>query len=136
MDRRERDVQHIALPTAAALVYFEVTGKQLVGSMDLQVRAILCDVAHALSMLAPVYMSDDSSAMPTEVPAADLIGAAFERGAHQLVFADGTTHRNLSIQRKDLEAAIVVLRQCGFERRWRSGTNSDVQSAGPERGKT
>src|SRR5436309_2736672 len=115
MDRRDRTTEHVAMPTAAALVYFDVTGKQIDGSMQPQMRAILCDVAHALSMLAPVYMSDDSSAMPIQVPVGHLIGAIFEKGAHQVILADGTTHRNISIQRRDMQAAILVLRRCGFE---------------------
>ena len=122
MDRLDAASQHIALTTAAALVYFQVTGRHVHGSMERQTRGILCDVAHALSMLAPVYVWEDSSAMPRELAPSALIGAKFERGANLLVSADGTTHRNLTIQRKDMKAAVAVFKQCGFERRWDSGS--------------
>jgi hypothetical protein len=118
MDRRDRTTQHVALPTAAALVYFEITKKQIDGSLEPYAREILCDVAHALSMLAPIYVVDGSSPMPRELPAADLIGATFQRGAHVLVTQNGTEHRNLTIQRRDMVAAVQLLRGSGFRRRW------------------
>lgn len=130
MDRRDRSTEHIGLPTAAALVYFGVTAKQIAGSLE--ARGILCDVAHALSMLAPIYVSPPPPEMPSEIPPAALIGALFDRGAHLLVAPDGTEYRNLTIQRKDMEAAILVLKQCGFERRWHG---AEAPSADPARGK-
>jgi hypothetical protein len=118
MDRLDRTGQHIALPTAAALVYFEITGKQLDGTMEPQTRDILCDVAHALSVLAPIYGPDGSSERLSEITPAALIGAIFQRGAHVLLMKDGTELRSLAIQRKDLLAAVQVLKECDFRRRW------------------
>ena len=112
----DRPDQHVSLPTAAALVYFALTGRQ--PDVSPRTNGIVCDVAHALSMLSSIYTSP--TPMPQELPPAQLIGAIFEQGARVLVCADGTEHRNLTILRKDMEAAIVLLRQCGFERRWRT----------------
>jgi hypothetical protein len=120
MDRRARETQHLALPTAAALAYFEITGKQLDGSLESQTREVLCDVAHALSILAPLHVMEGSPPMPRELLQAVLIGAAFQRGAHLLMLRDGTELRNLTIRRGDLEAAVRVLIEAGFVGRWAS----------------
>jgi hypothetical protein len=119
MDRYDRTAQqYLALPTAAALVYYEITGNQLDGKLEPQTRNILCDVAHALSVLAPIYVVNGSPETLSEVPPATLMGATFERGAHVLVMQDGTELRNLTIQRGDMKSAVQILRECDFRRRW------------------
>ena len=118
MDRRTRDSQHLALPTAAALAYFEITGKQLDGALESQTREVLSDVAHALSILAPIFVMEGSPPTPRELQHGQLIGAAFQRGAHLLMLRDGTELRNLTIQRGDLEAAVHVLKDANFAGRW------------------
>src|SRR5213075_1531812 len=111
MDRLDRDTQHLALSTAAALVYFHITGQQLDGKLDEQTRDILCDVARALSVLAPIYaLGDEESEMLIEVPPGKLMGSAFVRGAQALVLKDGTEIRKLTIQRKDMHAAVTILK--------------------------
>jgi hypothetical protein len=116
--RRDRAIQHLALPTAAALAYFEITGKQLDAALESQMRDVLCDVAHALSLLAPIHVMEGSPPMPRELLYGALIGAAFQRGAHLLSLRDGTELRNLTIQRRDLEGAIKVLKEADFKGRW------------------
>ena len=120
MERRAREIQHLALPTAAALAYFEVTGKQLDAALESQTREILCDVAHALSILAPIHVMEGAPSMPRELLHGALIGAAFQRGAHLLTLRDGTELRDLTIRRGDLEAAVRLLKEAGFVGRWAS----------------
>jgi hypothetical protein len=120
MDRLNRATQHVQLPTAAASAYFEITGKQLDVALESQMREVLCDVAHALSILAPIYVMEGEPSMPREIIYGRLIGAAFQRGAHLLTLRDGTELRNLTIQRGDLEQAIRVLKDGGFIHRWGS----------------
>jgi hypothetical protein len=86
--------------------------------MDPQRRDILCDVAHALSVLAPIYAPDGSPDKLSELAPAALRGASFQRGAHVLAMKDGTELRQLSIRRRDMDAAIQVLQECDFRRRW------------------
>jgi hypothetical protein len=123
MDRHDREKKHLALPTAVATVYFKVTGRQVDGSGSPQTSNVLCDVAHALSILAPLYTADALSPMPREILAATLIGARFERSARVLVLQDGTELRNLTIQRGDLDAAVELLQSSGIANRW----NSDLE---------
>jgi len=52
---RQRDLQHIALPTACALVYAGVTGCTPDARDAATLNLILNDVAFALSNLVPVY---------------------------------------------------------------------------------
>ena len=114
MDRRARGTQHLALPTAAALAYFEITGHQVDGALASQTREVLCDVAHALSILAPIFVMEGSPAMPRELLHGQLIGATFRRGAQLLTLRDGTELRDLTIQRSDLEGAVQMLKEAGF----------------------
>jgi hypothetical protein len=54
MDHRHiRDFQHLALPTAASLVYFGVTGFALDATNAERMAETLNDVGHALSALVP-----------------------------------------------------------------------------------
>jgi urease gamma subunit len=114
MDRHARGTQHLALPTAAALAYFEITGNQVDGALASQTREVLCDVAHALSILAPIHVMEGSPAMPRELLQGQMIGATFQRGAQLLTLRDGTELRNLTIQRGDLEGAVQALKEAGF----------------------
>jgi len=120
MDRHDRGMQHLALPTAVATVYFKVTGRQVDGSGGAQTSDVLCDVAQALSILAPIYTEDPSSALPREILSATLIGARFGRSAHVLALQDGTELRNLTIRRSDLDAAVEFLRSSEITNRWNS----------------
>jgi hypothetical protein len=115
-------MQHLALPTAAALVYFEVTGRQIDGARAPGMREVLCDIAHALSVLAPIYVMEGSPAMARELSPSALLGATFAQGADLLMLRDGTALRDVTIQRKDLDEAFQVLKGAGFRQRWSSGS--------------
>jgi hypothetical protein len=122
MERRDRAMQHLTLPRAAALAYFEITGRSIDAARAPQMREVLCDIAHALSILAPIHLMEGSPAMARELPPSALLGATFERGADVLRLRDGTQLRELTIQRKDLAEAIELLKHAGFGPRWISGS--------------
>lgn len=107
--RSPRDLQHLALPTAAALVYFGVTGMTLDATNAQWMRSVIDDIAHAMAVLVPVYsMLPDGK--HTVVSRSELLGARFDRGAHLLVTRSGTHLKSLTVQRKDLLEAIAILK--------------------------
>ena len=109
MDRTSsKDLQHSGLPTAMSVVYLEVSGATL--PPDETRRDILNDVAHAVSMLVPIFAPDDEGALPRAIDDADLIGAAFSIGARILTTSGGREYRNLTVQRGDMKAAIAIMK--------------------------
>ena len=113
----------MTLPAACSLVQIEVTGKPPDPRAASGMRnEILNDVAHALALLAPIYVADAASGMPREIPGHVLVGARFKGGAQVLVMRDGTQYRGLTIQRAEMEAALQILKGSGFGRRWDSPT--------------
>jgi hypothetical protein len=74
---------------------------------------ILNDVAFALSNLVPVFTSDGQSAMPKAVDPRELLDGQFSRGAHVFTTSDGREVRGLTVQRRELNKAIEILRTAG-----------------------
>jgi len=72
-------------------------------------RRVLDDVAHALAIIAPIRIYDHEGLVP--VDQRKLLTGRFVRGAAALVDLQGHEHRNLVIQRGELESAILILRQ-------------------------
>jgi hypothetical protein len=79
VDRAERDLQHVALPTAASLVYIQVIGTPPDATKPVEMRDTLNDVAHAMSVVIPIYARTVGSGLPMEIPLADLVTARFIR---------------------------------------------------------
>jgi hypothetical protein len=109
MERTARDSQHVGLATAAAVVLFQLTGKDVNGARSGRTKAQLNDVAHALSSIVTVY-APDARGTPRPLPPNTLMSATFERGAQVLRTADGKEIGGLSVQRRDILAAISILR--------------------------
>lgn len=114
MDRIDRQKQHLALPDAAALVCFGTTGVIPDASNPDEMRELLDDMAHALSNVASIYAADPQSGNPIEITGAELLGATFLRGAQVLLTPGGKEYRGLTMQRHDMNAAIVILRRARF----------------------
>jgi hypothetical protein len=108
MDRPARDTQHVGLATAAAVVFSQLTGHQVDGTRGEETKALLNDVAHALSNIVPIYMKQASGVR--RLSPVDLLQGRFERGAQVLRTRDGRELTELSVQRRDMLAAISVLR--------------------------
>jgi hypothetical protein len=124
MDRARRDLQHIALPTAASIVHIQVIGYPPDATKPAEMREILNVVAHAISNVVPIYASDPTTGFPVEVPPAQLLNAIFTRGAHFLTTKSGKEYNVLTVRRRDMDAAIVVLKRIHFS------VNSHPSAAG------
>ena len=114
MDRsRQHGLEHLALATAAVIVYQQVMETPLAYDSVAAMNEILHGVAHALSNVAPIYALDGDSAMPKQLEPIDLLRGEFQRGATILRTPNGTEYRSLSIRRDDMRAAIAILRGAG-----------------------
>jgi hypothetical protein len=109
MERKPLELQFLALPTAATVVYIGVTGKRPPAPQIGRMSETLNDVAHAIATVVPIYTSD-AAGLPVEIPFADIIDGKFLRSAHVLVLRDGKELRNLVVQRRDMETAAALLK--------------------------
>jgi hypothetical protein len=128
MDRARRELQHIALPTAASIVHIQVSGYPPDVTKAAEMREVLNEVAHAISNVVPIYASDPTTGLPIELPPAELLNAVFTRGAHLLTTKSGKEYRVLTVQRRDMDAAIVVLKRIHFSVKPHSGAAGDPSS--------
>ena len=109
MRSSQRD-EHLALPAAAALVYRGINGTEL-ASRDLQaMQKTLDDIALAMSMVVPIYSPATLGATPVVLSTQALSGARFRRGARVLITAGNEEHFGLTVQRKDIDEAIALLK--------------------------
>jgi len=125
MDRTRRDLQHIALPTAASIVHIQVTGCPPDATKPAEMRETLNQVAHAISNVVPIYASDPTTGLPVELPPAELLSAVFTRGAHLLTTKLGREYDVLTVRRRDMDAAIVVLKRIHFSIKARPSAADD-----------
>jgi hypothetical protein len=107
--------QHVALSTAAAVVYHQITGD----TRDIQsaddVDEILNRVANAIANVAVIYTADRAAGGPRQVAPIELIHCRFERGATVLRTSFGLEYRDLSIRRSDMRSALAILRGAGID---------------------
>jgi hypothetical protein len=108
-----RDGQYLSLRTAAALAYMSLVGKPPDAYDSVNMQRVLNDLAHALSVVAPIRTYDEApqGAAPHELKPSDLIDGRFARGGSALVQPDGSEVKQLVIQRRDLDSAILMLKE-------------------------
>jgi hypothetical protein len=106
----QRELQHIGLPTACAVIHSAVTGNIASPLRPVEMHRVLDDVAHLLSNLVPIYAPDPDSGMPRALAPIDLIEGQFSRGAHLLRTTNGRELRGLTIRRRDMLGAIRFLK--------------------------
>ena len=104
-----RNFERVPLPSAAAMVLLRVTDAQIENLRAAEIARNLDAVARALSTLAQIYAGEPAETA-TELAAADLLGGAFDGGARVFRTRDGREFYPLSIERRDMLAAIRVLR--------------------------
>jgi hypothetical protein len=104
-----RHLQHVALTTATAIVFYRLTGRQVNGARSAPTMALLNDVAHAISNVVPVYIPDSATTFKALTPV-ELMQGQFERGGMIFRTKDGREHHGLALQRSDMALAISVLR--------------------------
>ena len=115
MDRnRQREREHVGLPTACALTYAQVTGTTPDPAMLSSMQALLNEVARALSSVVPIYAQAADSAVPLPIPAMELAEGSFSDGAHRFITKSAQHLRGLTVQRGDMIAAIAVFKAAGF----------------------
>jgi hypothetical protein len=119
MERKPLELQFLALPTAATVVYIAVMGRRPPPPQAGLMSDTLNDVAHALATVVPIYAAAEDGATPVEVPFRDLLDGQFTRSAHVLITPDGRELRNLVIQRRDMDAAATLLK--GAHVKFRAG---------------
>jgi hypothetical protein len=109
-DGWKRDLEHIGLPTACALVYAGITGAtpDPRGPEDMQV--VLNDVARALAYVIRIYTTEPGNGVPRPISGFDAMRGKFVRGAHAFHMPDGKKLERLTVQRRDMHRAIDVLR--------------------------
>jgi hypothetical protein len=103
----QSDVEHVALSTAAGVVYHRTVGR--VPSGD-ELNEVLDHIAHALSNVAAIYYVDSASTQQMLAPT-DLINARFANGATVLRNRRGIEYRGLTIRRGDMRAAVNIFRR-------------------------
>ena len=121
MDRsRQRERQHVGLPTACALIYAQLTGSTPDPAAPSGMQALLDDVARALSSVVTIYAEVADSTTPVAIPSTEPVDGSFAGGAHQFNAKSGTRLRGLTVQRGDMMAAITVFKAAGITFRHRS----------------
>jgi len=107
--RSSRALQYLSLRTAASLAYMKLVGSPPDARDTEAMRRVLDDVAHALAIVAPIRIYDHQGLALLDQR--KLLTGRFVRGAAALVDLDGQEHRNLVIQRGELESAILILKE-------------------------
>jgi hypothetical protein len=107
--RSSRSLQYLSLRTAASLAYMRLVGSPPDLRDTEAMRRVLDDVAHALAIIAPIRIYDHEGLTPMDQR--KLLTGRFVRGAAALVDLEGQEHRNLVVQRGELESAIQILKQ-------------------------
>ncbi|MGQ0547654.1 MAG: hypothetical protein ACT4P3_20385 [Betaproteobacteria bacterium] len=98
--------EHLALATAAAVVYQQIMGSAANGD---KAEEALDRVAGAIANVAPIYTADRPSGAPRQLAPIELIHRRFELGAALLRTSFGLEYRNLSI-RADMRSAVAILK--------------------------
>lgn len=106
--------QHLALSTAAAVVYHQIAGTTVDSDSAQDVDHVLNQVAHAIANVAPIYTADRPSGTPRQLAPIELIHCRFEGGATVLTTGFGVEYKHLSIRRDDMRTAIAILKGAGI----------------------
>ena len=114
MDRAQRQLQHVGLPTACAVIYWQVSGNVADPRNVAEWQALLNAVARALAGVVQVYARDGDGSTPVPIAPTDLLDGAFSAGAHQFTTKAGKQLRGLSVQRGDMMTAISLFKSAGI----------------------
>ena len=115
MVRDDLGRQHIALSVAAGIVY-EQTGSKSFTSDDVAgLSHALNQAAHALANVVSIYVMDGKG-QPRTLTAAELMTGQFTRGATRFS-VDGRSFSAISVTRRDMRDALVILKKAGLRLR-------------------
>lgn len=108
----------MVLRTAATLAYSRLSGRAADARDSEVLHRLLNDVAHALAIVAPIYVLKDGKAVALD--ARFLLSGRFVHGGAAMVGSDGIEQHDLVIQRGDLDAAITILQMTSLGKALRS----------------
>jgi hypothetical protein len=109
------DHQHLALSVAAAVAYRQLAPGRALRFYDADhLNEAVCLVAHALSRVAPIYVTEKAGERRVLLEA-ELFGAVVSRGATRLTLQDGCVFTEMSMRRNDLRDAILILKATGLQ---------------------
>ena len=104
-----RELEHVALSTAVAVVVFKVSGEQVGGTRSPEALRLFNDVAHAMAHIVPIYTLQRNG-LPKVLAHMEVVQGRFEHGAIFFRAVDGAEYHQLTIQRRDIAKAIDTLK--------------------------
>ena len=110
----QRQLQYVGLATVCAVVYNAITGRVPDPRRPDELDAVLNAVAHALSGTVPIFAPDPGSAVPRRLSPFYLAEGSFSRGAQVFTSRTGEEQRGLTVQRRDMLAAIAIFRSANI----------------------
>jgi hypothetical protein len=110
-----RNLEHVGLPTACAIVYAAVTGAPPDPRRPEDMQAVLNEVARAMAYVVRIYAADSVHGVPRAIGGFDALRGQFIRGAHGFQRPDGERLERLTVQRRDMLRAMEVLRSAGVK---------------------
>ena len=113
---QDKGSQHVALSSAAAVIYRQMGGEEALkigeaGELD----EILNRVANALANVTIIYTADRAAGGPRQLAPIELIHCRFEQGATVLKTSFGVEYRDLTIRRDDMLSALAILKGAGVD---------------------
>ena len=110
MNREEaRQREHVALAVAVAVVVYKLSGEQVQGTRSPEGLQLFNDVAHGMAHVVPIYTTQENG-MPKALGHMEVVQGRFEHGALFFRAVDGTEYHHLTVQRRDITAALASLK--------------------------
>jgi hypothetical protein len=104
-----RELEHVALSVAVAVVVFKLSGEQVGGTRSAEALRLFNDVAHAMAHIVPIYTLQPNG-LPKELGHMEVVQGRFEHGAIFFRAVDGTDYHQLTVQRRDITKATQMLK--------------------------
>ena len=104
-----RELEHVALSVAVAVVVYKVSGEQVGGTRSPEALRLFNDVAHAMAHIVPIYTTQPNG-LPKEFSHVEVVQGRFEHGAIFFRAVDGAEYHQLTVQRRDINKAIDTLK--------------------------
>src|SRR4051812_22533183 len=104
-----RELEHVALSVAVAVVVFKLSGEQVGGTRSPEALRLFNDVAHAMAHIVPIYTLQRNG-LPKGLGHMEVVQGRFEHGAIFFRTVDGVEYHQLTVQRRDITKSIEALK--------------------------
>ena len=104
-----RDLEHVALSVAVAVVLHKLGGEQVGGARSPEALRLFNDVAHAMAHIVPIYTTQRNG-LQKALGHMEVVQGRFEHGAIFFCAVDGTEYHQLTVQRRDIGRAVETLK--------------------------